>query len=142
MAIPVAANAIAPIRPPGRAARARWQALTAAEFKQTTGKMKTFQVSKKHSLFTPPEQYFSVTNGQPDLVCLSNTGVLVPVRLLINDTSIEQVKRPMVTYYHVELPRHDVLFAEGLPVESYLDVGDRANFANAGGATNLFADST
>ncbi len=53
--------------------------LTAAELKQMTGRLKSFQISKKHSLFTPPEQYFSVTNGQPDLVCLSNAGVLVPV---------------------------------------------------------------
>ena len=53
--------------------------LTAAEFKQMVGRLKTFQISKKHSIFTPPEQYFSVTNGQADLVCLSSTNVLVPV---------------------------------------------------------------
>ncbi len=28
----------------------------------------------------------------------------------------------------MELRQHDVLFAEGLPAESYLDVGNRANF--------------
>ena len=27
---------------------------------------------------------------------------------------------------HVELPRHDVLLAEGLPAETYLDTGDQA----------------
>jgi T5SS/PEP-CTERM-associated repeat protein len=54
--------------------------------------------------------------------------VLVPVKLLINGTSIAQVERPSVTYYHIELPRHAVILAEGLPVESYLDAGDRANF--------------
>jgi hypothetical protein len=31
----------------------------------------------------------------------------------------------------VELPRHDVLFAEDLPVESYLDIGDRSNFSGS-----------
>jgi hypothetical protein len=35
------------------------------------------------------------------------------------------------TYYHVELARHGILLAEGLRAESYLDTGNRGNFANA-----------
>jgi hypothetical protein len=64
-------------------------------------------------------------------------GVLIPIRQLINGTTIEQVPVDKVSYYHVELPRHDVLFAEGLPAESYLDTGNRGTFANAGGAIDL-----
>ena len=45
-----------------------------------------------------------------------------------------------MTYYHVELPRHDVLLAEGLPTESYLDSGDRGNFANGGRPLALHPD--
>ncbi len=67
-------------------------------------------------------------------------GVLVPVKLLVNGTSITQVRRPTVTYYHVELPRHAVILAEALPVESYLDVGDRANFHQDGDTIRLFPD--
>ena len=63
--------------------------------------------------------------------------VLIPIRLLINGTTIDQVAANEVTYYHVELPRHDVLIAEGLPAESYLDTGNRELFANGGGATRL-----
>jgi hypothetical protein len=48
--------------------------------------------------------------------------------------------REQVTYFHVELARHDVLVAEGLPVESYLDTGNRAMFANAGVAMMLHPD--
>jgi hypothetical protein len=33
-----------------------------------------------------------------------------------------------------------VLLAENLPVESYLDAGDRANFANGGATATLFPD--
>jgi hypothetical protein len=44
---------------------------------------------------------------------------------------------PEVTYHHVELPAHDVLIAQGLPVESYLDTGDRVNFSNGGGVVAL-----
>jgi collagen type I/II/III/V/XI/XXIV/XXVII alpha len=42
-----------------------------------------------------------------------------------------QVAVDAVTYFHVELPRHDVLLAEGLAAESYLDTGNRSVFANA-----------
>jgi len=45
-----------------------------------------------------------------------------------------------VTYYHVALAEHDVLLAESLPAESYLDLGDRANFANGGGSIVLHPD--
>jgi len=58
--------------------------------------------------------------------------VLIPIRHLINGDSIAQVPMDEVTYYHVELPRHEVLLADGLPCESYLDTGNRGAFANAG----------
>ncbi len=64
-------------------------------------------------------------------------GMLIPIRQLINGASIAQVETTKVTYFHIELERHDVLFAEGLPAESYLDTGNRAAFANGGTPTML-----
>jgi hypothetical protein len=75
----------------------------------------------------------------PDHAVFVN-GVLVPVKLLVNGTNIEQVKRNTVTYYHIELPTHAVILAEGLTVESYLDLGDRADFENASDTIRLFPD--
>jgi T5SS/PEP-CTERM-associated repeat protein len=75
----------------------------------------------------------------PDHAVFVNA-VLVPVKLLVNGTSIVQVRTSSVTYYHVELLRHAVILAEGLPVESYLDTGDRTNFHQAGAAIRLFPD--
>ena len=58
--------------------------------------------------------------------------VLIPVKHLINGSTIQQIELPVVEYFHIELARHAIVFAEGLPAESYLDTGDRANFANGG----------
>jgi V8-like Glu-specific endopeptidase len=67
-------------------------------------------------------------------------GMLIPVRYLLNGATIVQQPRDTATYWHVELPRHDVLFAEGLAAESYLDTGNRSAFQNGGGATALHPD--
>lgn len=67
-------------------------------------------------------------------------GVLIPVRHLVNGTTIVQVPRPRVTYYHVELGHHAVLLAEGLACESYLETGQRGSFANGGAMVALHAD--
>jgi microcystin-dependent protein len=66
--------------------------------------------------------------------------VLVPVKHLIDREWIVQVPVDEVMYFHVELPRHDVLLAEGLTVESYLETGDRTNFSNGGKSLRLHPD--
>jgi Hint domain len=65
-------------------------------------------------------------------------GVLVPVKHLIDGEWIVQAPVREVIYYHIELAQHDVLLAEGLPAESYLDTGDRACFDD-GGVVQLIA---
>jgi collagen type I/II/III/V/XI/XXIV/XXVII alpha len=52
-------------------------------------------------------------------------GVLIPVKHLIDGVTIAPAPRDSVTWWHVELPRHAVLLAEGLPCESFLDIGAR-----------------
>jgi hypothetical protein len=50
------------------------------------------------------------------------SGVMIPVIHLVNGTTITQDQtETLVTYYHIELPTHDAVFAEGLPAETYLD---------------------
>jgi hypothetical protein len=67
-------------------------------------------------------------------------GVLIPVRYLLNGATIVQEPADEVGYWHVELDHHDVLLAEGLPCESYLDTGNRGAFANGGGAVMMHPD--
>jgi hypothetical protein len=59
-------------------------------------------------------------------------GHLVPVRYLLNGATIVQEAADRVRYFHVELATHDILLAEGMPAESYLDTGNRGAFANGG----------
>ncbi len=66
--------------------------------------------------------------------------MLIAIKHLVNGTSVAQVETATVTYFHIELAQHDVLLAEGLPAESYLDTGDRSHFANAGEAVPLHPD--
>jgi hypothetical protein len=65
-------------------------------------------------------------------------GALVPARQLVNHASILfDTSLQRFTYYHVELDRHAVLYAESAPSESYLDTGNRAMFSNGGAAVRL-----
>jgi hypothetical protein len=67
-------------------------------------------------------------------------GSLIAVRYLINGATIRQDTRDRITYYHIELDSHDVVLAEGLPVETYLDIGNRSAFRDSGGAIALHPD--
>jgi hypothetical protein len=54
---------------------------------------------------------------------------LFEVASLINGVTIYQEQNGThVTYYHIELDSHDILLAEGLEVESYLDTGSKIMF--------------
>jgi hypothetical protein len=65
-------------------------------------------------------------------------GVLVPVSQLINGATIVQEPVESIRYFHVELDAHDVILAEGLACESYLDDGNRQVFGNAPGHLALY----
>lgn len=61
-------------------------------------------------------------------------GVLIPVRYLENGSTVARMPCESVTYFHVELARHNVLVAQGLATESYLDTGNRGDFTADGDA--------
>ncbi len=66
-------------------------------------------------------------------------GGLIPARTLVNGMTVLQEAVAQIEYWHVELASHDVLLAEGLPAESYLDTGNRHQFDGAAVQT-LHAD--
>ncbi|CAO3353056.1 Hint domain-containing protein [Azospirillum melinis] len=56
----------------------------------------------------------------------------VSARLLINGSSIRQVDAmEEIEYFHIELDSHDGMYAEGLPVETYLEADNRQAYDNA-----------
>jgi hypothetical protein len=59
--------------------------------------------------------------------------VLVPVELLINGTTITRFEPEgdELELFHIKLESHDVIYAEGVPTETLLDVSESfANFAD------------
>jgi len=59
-------------------------------------------------------------------------GWLVYAARLVNNRTIFQIPaQESVRYFHIELDTHEVIFAEGCPAESYLDIGQRGQFENA-----------
>jgi len=60
-------------------------------------------------------------------------GVLIPVKHLVNDKLVvraEMDDREVIEYFHIELETHEVIFAEGAPVETLLVTDGREGFAN------------
>jgi hypothetical protein len=67
-------------------------------------------------------------------------GALIPVQFLLNGVSIRQEPVVTVIYHHIELERHDIVWAENLPAETYLDCGNRHQFGGRGAVQALHAD--
>jgi hypothetical protein len=59
-------------------------------------------------------------------------GSLIPAMVLVNGQTITQdFANKAFQYFHVELDSFDILLADGLPAESYVDMGNRSMFENA-----------
>jgi hypothetical protein len=70
-------------------------------------------------------------------------GKLICARQLVNGATIRQeLDWKAVDYYHVELDRHAILLAEGLPAESYIDTGNSGFFTNSDAPFVLHPDLT
>jgi len=63
-------------------------------------------------------------------------GILVPAIDLVNDLTITIEPQSEVTYYHVELHSHSIIYADGMPAETYLDDDNRESFVTDTGPIN------
>lgn len=74
------------------------------------GNFRDLYVSQQHRML--------ITGWQAELAC-GESEVFVPARLLENGDTIRIVPRHKVTYYHLLFARHEIVFSEGIPTESY-----------------------
>jgi hypothetical protein len=76
----------------------------------------------------------------PHHAVFANGCLFEAVSLVNGVTIIQEQNTRSVTYHHIELEEHDVMLAEGLPAESFLDTGNRDMFAHASAPIPLHAD--
>jgi hypothetical protein len=74
-------------------------------------------------LLVSPQHRMLVDDYTAELVFGADE-VLVPAETLIDGTHIRRVERPLMTYVHVMLDRHQVIFAEGVATESFHPAND------------------
>lgn len=71
-------------------------------------------------------------------------GTMVNAGILVNGTSIVRVPKDdlpsLVTYYHVELENHELVVANGVPAETFIDATTRGGFDNYGEFVALFGE--
>lgn len=85
----------------------------------------------------PPERDLYLSTGHALLI----DGLLVPVDLLINGTSIARISGlDRIDYFHLEFEAHDCVSAQGLWAESYADTGNRMSFHNHLAFSVLYPD--
>jgi hypothetical protein len=68
-------------------------------------------------------------------------GFLIPARYLVNGTSIIQSMPngvDVVEYFHVEFEQHEVMFANGVALESLMPSNDHKGFSNFKEYTRIF----
>ena len=73
-------------------------------------------------------------------ICVDLFGeTLVHAAHLVNGASIVQVEVDEIDYWHVELESHDLLVANNLAAESYMEMANRAFFAEGGATLSAYA---
>lgn len=68
-------------------------------------------------------------------------GNLIPVRMLVNGISIKYIEMKNYTYYHFECAKHEIVVANGLKSESYLNTGNGAMFGKTDSQLKTWNDS-
>jgi hypothetical protein len=74
-------------------------------------------------------------------ICID--GALIHASRLVNGATIVQLPSvDLVTYFHIELDSHDVIFAENCPAETFIDENCRGQFENAAEFHRLYPGET
>ena len=119
--------------------RVRWIGRTRIDLENHARPEKVAPIRVQAHAFAPATPHRDLVLSPDHAVSVE--GTLIPIHLLVNGATIARLPAVgSVTYFHVELDAHDVLLAEGLPAESYLDTGNRGVFAGVDAARPLHPD--
>ena len=100
-----------PIRWIGSAIRLAKANLAPIEIKAgTLGNARDVRISPQHRI---------LLCGWQASMLFGEVEVLAPAKSLINDSTIRQVQGGMVEYFHILFDRHEIIYAEGMPSESF-----------------------
>ncbi|CAI3940126.1 Large exoprotein involved in heme utilization or adhesion (FhaB) (PDB:4RM6) [Commensalibacter communis] len=73
--------------------------------------------------------------------CILLDGQFIPVRMLVNDTTIFYDHTiTEYTFYHVETEHHSIIKANGVLTETYLDTGNRSSFISNHNIVNMVSN--
>jgi hypothetical protein len=124
----------------GQAQPIRWIGRRRVDFRSHPNRQRVLPVRIAAHAFGPGRPKRNLLLSPDHAVFVE--GVLIPIRHLVNGSNVTQVERQTITYYHIELPRHDVLLADGMPAESYLEAGARSAFGNGEDVIQLYPEFT
>ncbi|MFC3133035.1 Hint domain-containing protein [Microbaculum marinum] len=110
----------------------RWTGARSVDCGATTNPRQAWPIRVAADAFGPglPERELWLSPAHAVMVTVGDH-VLVPIGSLVNGATIQQVPVDTMAYHHIELDSHDVVVANGLPAETYLDCGNRAFFEGA-----------
>jgi hypothetical protein len=123
----------------GRLRRVRWIGSREVDCARHPEPAQVYPVRVRMDAFAPGVPSRDVLLSRDHALALE--GGLIPVRHLIDGAWVVRERADHVTYWHIELDAHDVVLADGLPAESYLDSGNRMGFGG-GMSVPLHADFT
>lgn len=98
----------------------RWIHSTAVSARGTYAPIKIAAgaLGNARDLWVSPNHRMLIEDARAELL-FGASEMLVPAKALVDDASVRAEPRRKVTYYHLMCDRHEVIYAEGAPTESF-----------------------
>ena len=116
----------------------KWLGHRTVDCTQHPGPRALWPVRVEATAFGPNLPSFDLYLSPGHSVCVKLINeTLIPIQELVNGSTIAYAPMDTVTYWHVELASHDILIANGLPAESFLEMGANRSCLDADAPADL-----